>query len=200
MAKPSSKKSSIRKILALRKDFSPSVSSHDPVQIERVSSGNARLRLVKRTQPFGQTIPIDGASGSFPISVLKERIELHLPIPPSINHQYATVNGRRVLSARGRRFKALVGQHILIALSTLHDRDRLLKPYQTAFLSLSIRFHFPSLLRRDVDGGLKITQDALCEALGINDNRILHIHLQKALDRTSPRMEITLTQIKSQGA
>jgi crossover junction endodeoxyribonuclease RusA len=34
-------------------------------------------------------------------------LALVLPLPPSINHQYATVNGRRVLSRAGRDYKAL---------------------------------------------------------------------------------------------
>jgi crossover junction endodeoxyribonuclease RusA len=43
-----------------------------------------------------------------------------------------------------------------------------------------------------VDGGLKIAQDALCEALGLNDNRIVEIHLYKSRDAHHPRIEMTL--------
>ncbi len=117
---------------------------------------------------------------------------LTLPLPPSVNHQYATVNGRRVLSARGRSFKQVVAQQILVSLAGTAGRDPWLRKFRADFLGLTVRFYFRSLLRRDVDGGLKITQDALCEALGINDNRILHIHLIKALDPSRPRMEISL--------
>lgn len=198
MAKPFSKRSSVRKILSIRKDFSPTSPGKSVPSEETLDPFN-RLRIVKRSQPSRRPVLIDSPPDTCHISLLKDRIELRLPIPPSINHQYATVNGRRVLSARGRKFKALVGQQILIALSKLHDRQYILKLYQTSFLALSIRFHFPSPLRRDVDGGLKITQDALCEALGVNDNRILHIHLHKALDVTYPRMEISLSQLNSQG-
>ena len=60
------------------------------------------------------------------------------------------------------------------------------------YLTLTIHFYFPTLLRRDLDGGLKIAQDALCEAMGLNDNRIMEIHLYKALDRDNPRLECTL--------
>jgi crossover junction endodeoxyribonuclease RusA len=62
-------------------------------------------------------------------------------------------------------------------------------------LALSIRFFFTSALRRDVDGGLKIAQDALCEGLGLNDNRIIETHLYKQVDRTRPRIEVTLSLI-----
>src|SRR5688500_13529518 len=37
-------------------------------------------------------------------------LKVTLPLPPSINNQYATVNGRRVLSADARRFKAEVSR------------------------------------------------------------------------------------------
>ena len=142
---------------------------------------SARLRL--RVQPF---------SGPISASVLPDRLDLVLPIPPSINHQYATVNGRRVLSARGRNYKTHVAHQTFIALARAPERQQLLTMLRSEFLGLSVQFHFPTPLRRDVDGGLKITQDALCEALGINDNRILHIHLFKALDVTHPRIEVSL--------
>jgi crossover junction endodeoxyribonuclease RusA len=64
---------------------------------------------------------------------------------------------------------------------------------QSAQLALSIRFFFTSSLRRDVDGGLKIAQDALCEGLGLNDNRIVETHLYKHVDKGNPRIELTLS-------
>jgi crossover junction endodeoxyribonuclease RusA len=81
-------------------------------------------------------------------------LTLVLPLPPSINHQYATVQGRRI--------------------------------------------YFVSALRRDLDGGLKIAQDALCEALGINDNLVVEIHLSKRVDRHSPRIEVHLTALAAE--
>jgi crossover junction endodeoxyribonuclease RusA len=75
----------------------------------------------------------------------------------------------------------------------------LLTTLRAAELVLSVHFHFTSPLRRDVDGGLKITQDALCEALGINDNRITEIHLFKSLDRAQPRIEVSLCSASSDG-
>jgi crossover junction endodeoxyribonuclease RusA len=122
-------------------------------------------------------------------------LSLTLPVPPSINHQYATVNGRRLLSAHGRSYKALVGQQVMIALSRIPCQQRPIEALRTGELALSIRFFFTSRLRRDVDGGLKIAQDALCQALGINDNRIVEIHLYKRVDKSAPRMEICLSLV-----
>lgn len=124
-------------------------------------------------------------------SLTDDALSITLPIPPSINRQYATVNGRRVLSATGRRYKGTVGQLLMTAGSSSGWRAFLRKAQEHG-LSLTIRFYFPTLLRRDLDGGLKIAQDALCEAMGLNDNRIMEIHLYKTLDRDNPRLECTL--------
>ncbi len=126
-------------------------------------------------------------------TVDSKALSLTLPIPPSVNHQYATVNGRRLLSAGGRSYKALVGQHVMIALSRVSCRQTLLAAFRNGELVLSIRFFFTSRLRRDVDGGLKIAQDALCQGLGLNDNRIVETHLYKDVDKASPRMEVRLS-------
>ena len=126
-------------------------------------------------------------------TITAERLCITLPVPPSINHQYATVNGRRILSAAGRAFKHHVGQQLWLALSQSPHKHTLLHRLRTEPLALSIRFYFTSPLRRDVDGGLKIAQDALCEGIGLNDNRIIETHLYKDLDRTNPRIEASLS-------
>jgi crossover junction endodeoxyribonuclease RusA len=131
------------------------------------------------------------------VRVAYSSIELTLPVPPSVNHQYATVNGRRLLSAKGRAYKDLVGQQILVALAQSPHRGTLRQLLQQANLSLSIHFFFASALRRDTDGGLKIAQDALCEGLGLNDNRVVEIHLYKFQDRDNPRMDIRLSVAQS---
>ncbi|MBD0306393.1 MAG: RusA family crossover junction endodeoxyribonuclease [Nitrospiraceae bacterium] len=123
-----------------------------------------------------------------------DHIALTLPLPPSINHQYATVNNRRVLSAVGRRYKNEVGRQVLVALAHSAHREALLQTLRSAYLTLTIRFHFSSPLRRDVDGGLKITQDALCEALGLNDSRVFEVHLCKIVGATLPCIEVTLSR------
>jgi crossover junction endodeoxyribonuclease RusA len=81
---------------------------------------------------------------------------------------------------------------VLCALSTHAGRQGLLAGQSHAHLALDLRFYFISELRRDIDGSLKITQDAVCEALGINDNRIVEVTLRKARDAAAPRMELAL--------
>ncbi|GJL59855.1 MAG: hypothetical protein NPIRA03_27120 [Nitrospirales bacterium] len=115
-----------------------------------------------------------------------------LPLPPSINHQYATVNGRRVLASAGRRYKAAVARHLFTILRHSSHRTEFLERVETHTLSFSLRFHFKTALRRDLDGGLKIAQDAICQAIDLNDNRITEIHLHKHLDSVRPRLECLL--------
>ena len=127
---------------------------------------------------------------------LAGELRLVLPLPPSINHQYATVQGRRVLSRAGREFKALVAEEMEDWLDEHPGIDVAL--FQRHYLALTITFYFASVLRRDLDGGLKIAQDALCEALGVNDNLVIEIHLSKRVDRHCPRIEVHLMALAGQ--
>ncbi len=121
--------------------------------------------------------------------------EIVLPLPPGVNNQYATVNGRRVLSAEARRFKSQVGARISEMRFSGELPNALLDTLRSSYLSLFIDFYFASPMKRDLDGGLKITQDALCEALAINDNRVVDIHLVKRIDPLNPHITVQLETI-----
>ena len=119
-------------------------------------------------------------------------LRLTLPIPPSINEQYATVNGTRVSTVVARRFKQQVRQK-LTALELEGKLGETLRAHlRQDYLALLLIFYFETPLKRDLDGGLKITQDALCESLGINDNRIVTIHLVKYIDPLHPHLDVEL--------
>jgi crossover junction endodeoxyribonuclease RusA len=119
-------------------------------------------------------------------------LRLTLPIPPSINEQYATVNGMRVSTVVARRFKQQVRQK-LTALELEGKLGETLRVHlRQDYLALLLIFYFETPLKRDLDGGLKITQDALCESLGINDNRIVTIHLVKYIDPLHPHLDVEL--------
>ncbi len=118
-----------------------------------------------------------------------------LPLPPGVNNQYATVGNRRVLSKEAARFKRtakrlLLGREGLAALGD-EEHERL----KASYLGLYLDFYFETPLKRDLDGGLKITQDALCEALGLDDRRVVDIHLVKRIDPLHPRVEVELEAI-----
>jgi len=122
-------------------------------------------------------------------------LRLTLPLPPSINEQYATVGGRRVSTKAARRFKQQV-RDILRSLESqgvLHAD--LHSTLRQSYLALFLDFYFTTPLKRDLDGGLKITQDALCEGLALNDNRVVDIHLTKHIDPLHPHLYVELEAI-----
>lgn len=122
-------------------------------------------------------------------------LQISLPLPPSINSQYATIKGRRVLSEEARKWKSEVKRRV----ERLEDAGVVTDQQRTGFarthLSVFLDFYFSSPHKRDLDGGLKITLDALCEALGLNDNRIVDIHLIKKIDPLHPRLEVVLESV-----
>lgn len=117
---------------------------------------------------------------------------LTLPLPPSINEQYATVQGHRVSSVVARRFKQQVKEALRLLEQQGALQSELLQTLRQHYLTLFLDFYFATPLKRDLDGGLKITQDALCESLGLNDNRVVDIHLIKHIDPLNPHLYIEL--------
>jgi crossover junction endodeoxyribonuclease RusA len=122
--------------------------------------------------------------------ILQARFEL--PLPPSINQQYATVGNRRVLSKASRGFKKDVRKAIRRLRADGVISDAFVAALRQGFVGLFIDFYFETPRRRDLDGGLKITQDAICDTLGVNDNRVVDVHLVKRIDPLRPRIEVEL--------
>ena len=124
-----------------------------------------------------------------------QRVRFTLPLPPSINDQYTQVGKKRVLSKTHGKFKKQVKQkvHRLRVDDVLSDE--FIAALNTGWVGLFLDFYFETPLRRDLDGGLKIMQDALLDAMGVNDNRVVDIHLVKRIAPTNPRVEVELEAI-----
>lgn len=119
---------------------------------------------------------------------MAELVHFALPMPPGVNNQYVTVNGRRVLSKEARRWKTQATQ----LLARLVLPPSFSATLREGYLALFIDFYFETPLRRDLDGGLKIAQDVICQSLGIDDRRVVDIHLVKRIDPLHPRIEVEL--------
>ena len=119
-------------------------------------------------------------------------LHLTLPIPPGINEQYATVNRHRVSTATARRFKQDVRQKLAALEREGILNEELRQRLHQGYLALLLAFYFETPLKRDLDGGLKIAQDALCEGLGLNDNRVVSIHLLKYIDPLHPHLDVEI--------
>jgi crossover junction endodeoxyribonuclease RusA len=124
-----------------------------------------------------------------------KRARFQLPLPPGINQQYATVRGRRVLSKDSRRYKREVHHAIRRFRVDGVLSDAFVAALRAGYVGLFIDFYFETPHRRDLDGGLKIAQDAICDALGINDNRVVDVHLVKRIDPLRPHIEVELEAI-----
>ena len=124
-----------------------------------------------------------------------KRVCFTLPLPPSINSQYARVGIRRVLSKEAKAFKKAVAGRIHRLRVDDIISDSFIARLQAGWIGIFMDIYFKSPMKRDLDGGLKITQDAILDALNINDNRVVDIHLVKRIDPLNPRVEIELEAI-----
>lgn len=122
-------------------------------------------------------------------------LKLILPLPPSVNHQYATVDGKRVLSWEAKRYKQKTIERLKRIAARGWIPKEWLEALRSSYLSLSFDFYFKTSLRRDLDGGLKIAQDALCQAFMINDNRVVQALLNKRIDPQNPRLEVEVKSL-----
>ncbi len=113
------------------------------------------------------------------------RLRLVLPLPPSINRQYATVGNRRVLTKDAREFKRDVKKTIDQALLSGKVATSTERELQKALIGVYLTFYFETPKRRDLDGGLKIALDAICVPLGIDDRSVVDLHLINRSIRSS---------------
>ena len=120
-------------------------------------------------------------------------VMISLDLPPGINQQYVTLkNGRRGLSQASKQWKK--GARQRIALHRFEERidDEFVHRAQSGYLAFTFDFYFESPLRRDLDGGLKILLDTICDAIGVDDNRVVDLHLSKRIDPLRPRVEVQI--------
>lgn len=123
-------------------------------------------------------------------------LRLSLPVPPSINQQYVVVGKRkRVLSKVANTWK----KDALKAIQMMRDKS-IISPvqehaFQNNLLGVYMTFYFTTPMRRDVDGGVKITLDTIATALGFDDRNVVDMHLTKQIDPLHPRVEIEIETI-----
>lgn len=129
-------------------------------------------------------------SGTTPVT-----LSLTLPLPPGVNNQYVTVGRKRALSATARTFHSNAKK----AIEALRASGAILPAQEQALadtlLGVYLTFYFETPMKRDLDGGLKITLDVLASALGFDDRSIVDLHLTKRIDPLRPRVEIDIETI-----
>ena len=119
-------------------------------------------------------------------------LRLKLPLPPGVNNQYVTVGKRRVLSKQAKVFHRDTGVVVQEKRSQGTIDDEWLASLHEQPLACDLVFYFETPYKRDLDGGLKITLDAVCTLLGLDDRYIVSLTLEKRLDPLHPRVELEL--------
>ena len=117
---------------------------------------------------------------------------IELPKPPSVNKLYATVRGRRILSAAGRAFKRDVKRRVIVS------EYRHCLPIE-GYLALTIEFIQVDRIARDIDNLVKPLQDSLQDAGVFNDDKMidrLSISRKRQYKDGANRVYVTVEPIK----
>lgn len=104
-----------------------------------------------------------------------------LGYPPPLNHLYATVRGRRVLSAAGRAYKRDVAIN--------GSRNHIVRT--GGLVRVTIHVYRPRKLG-DLDGCFKVLLDALTGVAWHDDSQIVEIHAYRHDDKDRPRALVTI--------
>lgn len=96
-------------------------------------------------------------------------ITLILPFPPSMNTYWRNLNGRTLLSAKGRKYKTDV------VYAVYEQLKRVPKPI-TDNVAVKVEFYPPNNIRRDMDNYFKALFDSLTTAgVWADDSQIKRI-------------------------
>ena len=95
-------------------------------------------------------------------------IELTLPWPPTVNTYWRNVNGRTIISAKGREYRKAVADQVLIQRGAKH---------LDYALQVTIAAYRPDRRRRDLDNLLKAILDSLTHA-GVMEDDCLIVDLR----------------------
>ena len=123
-----------------------------------------------------------------------------MPLPPGLNSTYKTGKGIFYSSAESKAWKEEALVHLNAFKNANHKIVGAIFHSGTKFggnrkvpLELHIDFYFPTLWKRDVDGGIKIVQDIVFKALNLNDNLVKRLIVEKHADASNTRCEISLS-------
>ncbi|MDB9568225.1 RusA family crossover junction endodeoxyribonuclease [Providencia rettgeri] len=102
---------------------------------------------------------------------MSNSISLILPFPPSVNACWRNINGKTLISAKGRAFRASA---IAAIYTQLRPRPRVI----TENVSVIVKMFPPTYHRRDIDNYLKAPFDAITHAnIWKDDEQVKHVDI-----------------------
>jgi Holliday junction resolvase RusA-like endonuclease len=106
-------------------------------------------------------------------------LEIDLPLAPGVNHLFAVVRGRKILSEEGRKYKAEVSRILSSGFTYQMIPPKTNLCFEAVFFIPASSFY-----KRDLDGFLKCTIDAIFQGFKemggtANDNRVTEINVAK---------------------
>lgn len=114
-------------------------------------------------------------------------LALTLPYPPSVNGYWRSVNGRQIISAKGREYRQRVRDLSLLI-------PNMPRPPLIARLRVTVTAYMPDKRRRDLDNVLKSLLDAL-GTIGIyeDDSQIDDLRvIRSGIDKEFPRVDVLI--------
>lgn len=121
-----------------------------------------------------------------------------LPISPTSNLTYRIGQGKFYTAPIAKRFiqqcqlaisKAEVDMRVVEMLRS----QKKYKPNKRSMVEVHMRWYLKSIYTSDVDGRIKITQDAIFDYYGLNDVIVKVIVAEKLVDKQNPRCEVTIS-------
>ena len=117
------------------------------------------------------------------------RLDLRLPLPPSVNHAYFTAhNGQRILTPKAKDW--MIEASFLASRAVRHCKwevqDKDVK------LVMELTFRYPDRRRRDSHNMLKLLLDGLEKVLYIDDKMVLPKIMDFTVDKDMPCVDIVL--------
>ena len=122
-------------------------------------------------------------------------LRIVLPLPPGVNNQYVSIGKRRALSALAKAFYRDVAKIVSAQRSNGNLDGAVERWLGDSLLGIYLVYFFETPMKRDLDGGLKITLDALARSLGFDDRSVVDLHLSKRIDPLRPRVEVEIEPI-----
>lgn len=113
-------------------------------------------------------------------------------IPPSLNNAYFNNrNGGRTMKEEIKAWKL---ETIALARQCMDTDD--FSEHAKKPLAIKIKLWVPELYRSDWDGHVKVLQDAIMKAMGLNDAYIVQAEVTKKLSKDNPGFSVSLWRIE----